>query len=274
MTSLRPTRAPVIAILVILAAALIAREFVRAQLINAGYAAPYAKDLSYLVVPAILAVLLWPILCRHGSHFRYIFRSDALTLNILVSGILIGLLSRIAWWSCLVAGISFGLVGDANSGAAIGPTFRFDCPAPAVVILGIVVTAGLTPFVEETIHRGLLISGLLRHGKLFAILVATLIFMFAHTTSAYAPAFLFGLILALQYVSTGAVWFSLATHASYNALIQLDWRCLNGQWNPAAEQLPLTGIGVAATATLLLSIGLIYRVLKAATTGTPRASRS
>lgn len=273
MPTLRPTAAPVFGTLVILAAALVVRELLRAQLVDSGHAPVVAKNLSYLVVPVVLAVMMWPILNRHRVHLRYVYRCDALTLRIIVCGVLIGILVRVAWWSSLVAGISFGLVSDANAGDAIGPVFRFACPAPAIVALGLVVTAGLTPLVEETLHRGLILSALLHRGHVVAIVLSSLLFMLFHNTAAYAVAFLFGLLLALQYARTGAIWFPLATHATYNALIQLDWHCLNGRWHPGAEQLPLTGIGLLATLVLLLSAGLTCRLLKLATSGTPPATR-
>lgn len=273
MAVLRPTAAPVFATLISLVAALFAREFLRAQLIDSGHSAGLAKDLSYLAVPVILVILMWPILHRHRAHIRYIFRIAALTPRIVVGGIIVGFLARLIWWCHLVAGISFGLIGESGIGQAFGPTFQFECPDPGVIVLGIVVTAGLTPVVEETVHRGLLLSSLLHRGRLVAILVSTLIFTLAHAPSGYVAVLFLGLILALQYAWTGAIWFALATHATYNALIQLDWICLNGRWQPGAEQLPLTVVGVIASLLLLLATALVYRVMKAATSGTPDGSR-
>jgi len=266
---LRSIRAPIIAIVIFEALALFAREFARRQLLDSGYASDYAKDLSYLVVPIVLGLLMWPILRQQWPHIRHIFRFDALTAKIVISGVLVGLLLRIAWWAQLATRISFGMTGTDNTNRVIGPLFHFNCPPPAVLLLGLVVTAVLIPIIEETVHRGLLLSALLHRGRLAAIILSTLIFTVAHNPSSYVAVYLMGLVLAVQYTMPGALWFSIATHATYNGLIQFDWYCINGQWNPPAAQLPLLPVGLSALIVLLVAFASICLVLRANRTGAP-----
>jgi len=60
-------------------------------------------------------------------------------------------------------------------------------------------------------------------------------------------------VFGIQYWKSGSLWPSLISHATVNALIQLDWRCLNGQWNPPAGALPLWQVGVPAALVLLVA---------------------
>ena len=274
MAAARAIKAPVFVIVLMLFAALIAREFARLKLNEHGISGEYARDLSYLVVPVVAGILLWPVLRIQKQHLKHAFRPCALSWRIVISGVLIGLLMRIAWWSQLVFRTATGLSQSDDPYATIGPSVSFGCPPTAVMLLGVVVMALLTPLIEEASHRGLLLSALLDRGKWTAAIGSSVIFTAFHVPGSYIVVFLAGLVFAFQYINTGALWFSIVTHATYNGLRQLDWRCMSTQWNPATEQLPVVGVALLCTVFFVLSALAGYWLLTANKTGAQQAPRS
>ncbi len=222
MTAARAIRVSILVLLLFQVAALFGREFARRQLLDRGVDGDLAKDLSYLVLPVVLGVLMWPILREHRDHLRWIFRRSALSWRIVFSGLLAGLLLRAAWWLKTLLRI--------DPIPATAPVFRFDCPPPLTLVVATAVTVVVTPLIEEAVHRGLLTSGMLDRGKWFAVVVSSLLFAAFHPLSGFVFVFFAGVVFALQYLRTGAAWLSLVTHATYNGLLILDWRCLSTQW--------------------------------------------
>jgi membrane protease YdiL (CAAX protease family) len=256
MTTAPPIRTRVFAIMLLSFAALIAREFLRSKLNESGLDGEYAEDLSFLVVPPILIVLMWPILRQHADHLREILSFRYLTLRTVAFGFLIGLFIRVAWWSQVVFRGSYGFIQNPNPDAIVGPTFHLHCPPLHVIMLGIVVMAALVPVIEEVTHRGLLLSAFANRGPVFAIVVSSVLFTMFHAWHSLVFVFLVGLVLGLQYWRTGALWFGIVTHATYNGLSQLDWRCLNIKWNPTPEQLPLHASGIVSAVVFVLTVAL------------------
>lgn len=244
----------VIATLLILVAALLARSWLRSTLLQHGFTHNVAADLSYLVVPPLLALFLTPILRSRPGLLRALFRFDGLSLKLVLTAIMIGLLLRIAWWSQLFAGVALGMFGDTNAAQPLPPTFAFECPAAAALLLGLVVTMILVPIVEEIVNRGLLQSFLSHRGPLLAIPAAACIFALTHRSASWAFVFGAGLVLGVLFWKTQTLWLSLVTHASFNGLALFDWRCMQGQWNPPATSLPLWQVAVPGLVTLTVAI--------------------
>ena len=69
-------------------------------------------------------------------------------------------------------------------------------------------------------------------------------------------------IMGAQFWLTGTLWASVITHASYNGLTLLDWRCLHGQWNPTPESLPQFVPGMLSLAALAVALLLIVALLR------------
>ena len=124
-------RAPIVAILVIEFAVLVARAFLETRLIDSGL--PNARDLSYLVVPPILIVLLYPILQQHGQFILSLLRRQDLTIRLVVLSVCLGIALRIAYWGGLISFVSFGVLRNSDSDAVIGPVITFGCPEPIVL---------------------------------------------------------------------------------------------------------------------------------------------
>jgi membrane protease YdiL (CAAX protease family) len=255
-----PPRIHVIAALIALSAALIARALLQLKFREAGFTHAFAADLSYLVVPPILAILLFPVFWRgRDKRLRQLLGARC-NGPMLVNALIIGVLLRLAWWCHVIAGVALGIYQDDGINQAGGPVFTFQCPPLPILATGVLVMAILVPIVEETIHRGLVQSYLHGFGPVIAIAGSAAVFTAYHPPGSWGFAALAGVVFGAQYWITRSLWPSIITHATVNGLIQLDWRCLRGQWNPPASELPYASIGVLA-ASMLVICGVTIIVL-------------
>ena len=227
-----------------------------------GFGELEAHYLAYLVVPPILLVMLAPLLLAHRAFLMRLFRRNALTVRRVLAAMALGAVMRIVWWSQLVARMSLGITVNDDPQAITGPLFSWGCPPLPLLALGLFVMALLIPVIEETVHRGFLQSAFVHLGPLPAILISSLVFTLFHPPSSYWFVFLMGTVFGLQFWVTGSLWATMISHATYNGLIQFDWRCLQGQWNPPAESLPLVLPGIVALAILLGASLLIVVLLR------------
>ena len=262
MTVAPPARINLIAVIVATTAALIGRAWLQLVLLADGLPKDYAADLSYLVVPPILIILLAPVLNKDMAFLVKQFRYPGISLSIVFKAVLIGLLLRIASWANLITGVSFGLYRSEDPFAIEGPQFAFHCASPHVVILGFVVMAVMVPVIEEVTHRAYIQSAFRDRGPFIAISVSAIIFAIFHPPANWAFTFFAGLVLGSQYWYSGSLWPSLISHATVNGLVQVDWRCLNIQWNPRATELPVLSSGIPALLVLLMSIYAIFVLVK------------
>lgn len=258
----QPVRIKLTAVIVATIAALFCRAWLELELLSAGYHKYYAADLSYLAVPPILLFLLSPIWRLDGALISSLYRRRNLTFALVFNAIAVGVLLRTAAWCELVAGISFGWYSNPDVAAIGGPAFSFSCPEPNVLMLGIAVMVVLVPIVEETIHRGFIQTWLSERGAVVAIAAQALLFMLAHQPSSWAFAFVAGVVFGIQYWRTKSLWASLITHATINGLIQLDWRCTRGQWNPPPSEVPIWSSGISSIIVLILALLLVAFVLR------------
>jgi hypothetical protein len=221
-----------------------------------------AADFSYLVVPLILMLLLFPLWRSEKAFLIRQFDRKELTWKLALSAIAIGALVRLLWWSQLIAGVSFGIYSSSDPNATVGPTLSFQCASPTIVLLGFIVMAILVPLIEEVVHRGYIQTALRHQGAIVSILLSALIFAVFHRLASWPFAFSAGVILGIQYWVTRSLWSSLISHATINGLIQVDWRCLSGQWNPGADELPLLLPGVTAVLVLMSSLLLLIFLIQ------------
>lgn len=247
-----PARTHVIAVLVALTAALIARAVLQVEFREAGIQRQFAADLSYLVVPPILVLLLFPVLNASRNPLRERFSTSHVDGRILFSAVALGALLRLAWWCHVVVGVSLGLYRNNDPNLVNGLTFGFQCPPGYVLATGVLVMTLLVPITEEIVHRGLVQTYLHRFGARIAISGSAATFAVFHPPGTWAFVFVAGVVFGTQYWLTRSLWPSIVTHATINGLILMDWRCLHGQWNPPASDLPYTA--AAAMAAILLAI--------------------
>ncbi len=267
MTAILPAKTNVVAVVVATIAALFGRSWLQLKLLADGFQKDYAADLSYLVVPPILVVLLAPVILKDKAFLARQFRLTGLTLRTTLSAIVIGILARTAWWGQLFAGISFGIYRNNDPSAIEGPLFMFNCAAPHVVALGILVMAFMVPVIEELTHRSYVQMAFRHRGPVIAICLSAFVFAIFHRFSSWSFAFFAGLIFGVQYWKSGTLWPSLISHATVNALVQIDWRCLRGHWNPPPSQLPLWSIGVPSLLALAVTVLTIILLLFGKTPG-------
>ncbi len=252
----------IVAILVATVAALVARSWLQLRLLGENMAPQAAADLSFLMVPFVLAVLLFPLWRRERAYLLARFRTADLNLKLVITAILIGVLLRLLWWGQLVFGISFGLHASTDSASVVGPTFSFQCPSPALMALSILVISVLTPVIEEVVHRGYILTALRKRGMLAAIVVSAMVFAVFHNLTSMPFAFFGGIIFGIQYWKSGSLWPSLITHSTVNTLVILDWRCLKGQWNPVRDEFPLLLPGALAAIVIVVCGAALITLLR------------
>ena len=254
---------PIAAIMIFQVAALLARACLQSRLFESGAPRPFAGDLSYLVVPPILIVLMYPILKQHWKYLLSLFRRQDLTVRLIALSVLLGFTLRMTYWGGLISLISFGVLRNSDPDAVVGPVISFGCPEPQLLALSFLVVVFLTPVIEEIINRGLILQCLMHRGKTLAVLLSAVLFAVIHAPQAMLLAFLVGLIFAVQTINYRTLWASLMTHATYNAVSVLDWKCMNTQWNPIDMTPSIIGVGLIATtvtaAGTFLAIVLVGR---------------
>lgn len=227
-----------------------------------GFGKLEAHYLAYLTVPVILLAMLAPALREHRNFLKRLLSPHGLSVRLVLAAVALGLVSRIAWWSQLLARVSFGNAVSDDLQVVVGPVFAWACPPLPSLFLGLFVMAVLIPPMEEIVHRGFLQSAVMHRGPLPAVLISALVFTAFHPSSSYWVAFIMGIVLGIQFCVTGSLWGSMITHATYNGLVQLDWRCLEGHWNPPPGSLPQLLPGAAAIATLVCSMVLVVALLR------------
>jgi membrane protease YdiL (CAAX protease family) len=258
-----------VAIVIIEVAALIARAFLDVRLPDNGEPKPLAQDLSYLVVPPIMIVLMFPILRQHGVFLLSLLRRQDLTVRLIMMSVLIGLTLRITYWGGLISLISFRVLRNADPNAVVGPEFSFSCPEPAVMALSFVVLAFLTPIIEEVTNRGLILPALLHRGRFPAVVISSVLFALMHDSQAITLIFVMGVFLGIQMINMKTLWAPMLTHATYNALTILDWDCLQGKWNPIEATPAITGTGLIALSLAIASFSLSICLVVRKSTGVP-----
>jgi membrane protease YdiL (CAAX protease family) len=263
MQSKRPATKYAFAVMAAVTAALFGRSWLQMRLLEDGLQREYAADLSYLVFPPIFLLLALPVFYEDRAFLVRQFRPRDLSLSMIWRALAIGFLVRILWWAALVAGIAFGVYQNENPRAVVGPLFSFQCPPANVMVLGFLVMAVLVPTFEELSHRAYVQSAMRHHGPFIAIAASAGIFAVFHPPSSWLFTFFAGVIFGIQYWNSGTLWPSLITHATVNGLIQIDWRCLHGIWNPPVSELPLWRTGIVATSILLFaSISIFILTVK------------
>ncbi len=256
-------RAPIVTIMLFQVAALLARAYLETRLIAGGELTPIAKDLSYLVVPPILIILMYPILRQHGPFLLSLLRRQDLTFRLITISVLLGFTLRMTYWGGLISLVSFGGLRNTHPNAVIGPAISFGCPDPGVLALSLVAMSFLIPATEEIINRGLILNSLIQRRRILAIVLSSALFAILHDPQAIAVAFIGGLFLSVQMINCRTLWGPVITHASYNAMAVFDWGCVSAQWNPVETTPVMIGSGLIATALAVVGTSLgIFLVLR------------
>ena len=257
-----PPRIHVVALLLATVLALFIRAWLQIQLVEDGIPRLQAADLSYIAALPVFVLLAFPVLRNDKSFIARQFRAADISLRVVLVSIVIGLLFRIAWWSQLVARISFGFASSDAGVTNVGPTLTYHCPPLGIIGLGVLVSAVLIPVIEEVVHRGYVQSTLRCRRPVFSVLLSTLIFMVLHRMADWNFAFVAGAMLGTMYWLSGSLWAPVIAHGVINLTPQLTWRCMSLQWNPAPDSLPLISTGMISSFFLLLSgAGIVWLLI-------------
>jgi membrane protease YdiL (CAAX protease family) len=266
-------RISILAIMLFQVCALFARSALELFLVDDGSDRAVANDLSYLVVPPILAALLYPYLREHRHALASLLRPCRLTLRLCCLSILLGFSMRVTYWAILTVLIWLGLIRNDDPGAIVGPVLGFACPPFLVLALSFFVVALLVPIVEEVINRGFLLHALLPKGTLVSVGVSACLFAVAHRTDTYLVALVAGLFLGVQALNSRTLWAPLLAHAAYNASAIFHWDCFQIIWNPPPSDPGLAAVTrVAAPIAILGTLTCCFLVSKRAIEARPPRS--
>jgi len=232
--------------------ALSIRSWIEILLRDSGMYLWTAKNLSYLVVPPILLVLLFPVWRPRVAPLKSLFRRADLTVRIACLAVAPGVAARLATLGYLVARTGFGF----TFGPLVGTPTRiaFACGPLSLIAVHAVSMGILAPLTEEIVYRGWCAQWLRRYGRSAAIGASALLFAVLHHPQAMLSAFVFALFLARLYFGTASLWGPVIAHATFNSLIILDWYCLRVIWVPGeatANTLAVGALGIALTLTSL-----------------------
>ena len=254
-------------------AALFARSMLELSLIDNGLARAVAQDLSYLVVPPILLVLMYPYLKRCKGALLGLLRLSDLSVRLVILSILLGLTMRITYWAGLTLLMWAGVVHNKDPNAVIGPLLGFDCPSLPVILLSLVVVAFLIPIVEEIVNRAFILHALLPRGFVLSVIASAFLFAIMHRPGSYFLAFVVGVFLAIQVLNYRTLWAPVIAHASYNAATVLDWECLKVVWNPPVSDPNLASIAIIAAPVTVAGICLAAFIVSRKAVGARQAPR-
>lgn len=264
-------RVSILAVMLFQVAALFARSRLELELVNAGVGALPAKHLSYLAVPPILVILMYPYFARCKCALQRLLQLKDLTGRLVLKAALVGLTLRLLRWAFLTVLVWLGVTG--NSGPS--PTrFGFACPPLPVLLLSGLVMPVLVPLVEEIVNRGFLLHALLPRGRALAVMLSAALFAAMHPPGSYALTFVAGVVFAVQALSFRTLWAPLAAHMTYNAAAIVDWGCFTIVWNPSPDDPLLSKLALLSVAALLAGGWLLWRLAseRAAGGNTPGSS--
>ncbi len=233
--------------------ALIIRELARLEMIGAEQEPATAQHVSALFGFAALGIFMLPLLRGHSMNVRNLFHRPRSWPQLIMYSVAIGLLFRLANWTKMIASIAFGFQGQADSIMATEPVFWWACPPASSLVLGVVVMVGLTPLVEELIHRGLILCSLFARHRVAAVLASAISFSVLHSFNDILLAFAFGIVAAIQMINCRTLWASLIAHMTFNLMITFDWDCLHGIWIPESASPTLGVISTGLTIAFLVA---------------------
>ena len=257
-----PPAVPIRLVLFFEFAALILREYVRHELGLAGVDARSAAHLSAIAGFLALAVFMAPLWRRLAPAIILSWRPPSAFLKLVVLSVAVGVIMRLASYSLALSSLVFRPSGPLD-GNPPGPIAWWQCPPAGSLVLSLAVLAAATPFVEETVSRGLILAELRARRVPFAITISAALFAVFHDPGTIPLAFLFGIVAARLAIRQGTLWGAFVAHATFNALVAVDSNCLGLAWQPA-RSVPGGVFLVAATGAMVL---LALRIARAGGAG-------
>lgn len=256
-------RASIAVIMLFQVAALFSRQYFMRELLGTGFDPTIAKHLSYLIVPVILLVLLWPTLRQNKNPLRRLFRRPQSWPKIIMAGVGLGFTLLLARYTGVFALTSFGLLDTAPPGQAIDFSYYFACPTTTVLLLALFATSIATPLTEEIINRGLILGALSNRDPRIAVVTSAVMFAILHEPSAMPSAFVFGLFVGVQLLRSGSLWAPIIAHSTANLIITLKVQCLQASWLPEESAATPIIFGSAMMMLAVVSIAVAIWIVAA-----------
>jgi membrane protease YdiL (CAAX protease family) len=126
------------------------------------------------------------------------------------------------------------------------------CIGVLYVVLGIVVSAVLIPFIEEVINRGFLLHYLMLRGRLFAVVLSSIFFAIFHDPVTIPSAFVIGIYFANLTLNSGTLWPATIAHAVHNLLVQIDHACIALAWDETSTHSQIAQSGYSAVVAMFI----------------------
>lgn len=247
----------VLAVLLVVVCVMFLMEWANVAFRGSGYGKGFIFTASRIVGLPIMMGLVWLIVRQHRDFLARLFSADGLTLRLIVTGVLIGVLARILSWSLITGRAAFGILPSSLSAPPHHLQFAYDCPNAVVLVPSMAVWFVLIPVTEEFVHRGVVLSAFASRGPWAAIGLSSIFFTLMHPPHAYSFVFMFGIVFGIFFWNVRSLWPPIATHATYDGLKIFDSMCLRIAWNPSHDDVPMVGLGVLCAVIVVSCIAAI-----------------
>ena len=127
---------------------------------GSGYTKEFVFNVSRIAGLPVMVGLVWLTVRQHQGFLARLFSADGLTLKLVVTGILIGVLARIVSWSLVTGRAAFGILPSALTSPPLQFQLAYACPNALVLITSVAAWFVLIPVTEELVHRGVVLSAL------------------------------------------------------------------------------------------------------------------
>ena len=213
-----PIRASLAALLLFELCALMLRGYAFVTLRDAGLDPLLTRNLSGLVMPLVIGLLMAPIIYHNRSALREQLSFSPLTVQIVLGSVLLGVALRGAWWVTQL----FPIVMYSS----LPSELYFQCPDMATMTFTVFIMAVSTPIIEEVVMRGFVLRLLMPRGTVFAVATSSLLFGLMHRPEVIPYAIVAGVFFALLYIRVRNLWAPILAHATINLLSIFDQICL------------------------------------------------
>ena len=243
---------PLATILLFQLSSLLVREWLRASLTSNGLGDRSAAHFSGLGGLAVFTLLLLPLRDQLLRRLKPTLRCPPSWSIAVIRGVAIGVTMRLAGWSMMIALVSLGWPGLQIETPGTTLLLWWQCPPVPKIILGVIALVIATPLVEECVNRGVILGELRARQVPQPAATSALLFAIFHVLHTMPIAFLFGIVMARLVTIHHSLWPALFAHATFNALVILDWYCLQGVWLPAERSALLALLSGGATLVFVL----------------------
>ena len=247
---------------------LVVAAYAYGKIKESGVTADNAIYLGSLFGFVLLAIFMWPILRQNWHALKPVFARPASWPRVIIASIALGIL---LWLINTLVLIGIGVfqsfaVADLSNKASL--VYSLTCESPLVLVLPIFAMSVITPVIEETINRGLILQALLPRGKWFATLISALLFMILHQPSFKPSVFAFGIVVAIQFMHWRNIWAVILTHGTINLLAVTQQHCGTKEFVSGEVTWEFGGVAQLLALSLLFCCGSAWWLATKCRTGT------